>query len=66
VPNIGPMELAIVLVAMLLVFGPKRLTEVGRAVGRGIREFKDSLAIGGDETAPGNVGTDPSVEDASA
>jgi sec-independent protein translocase protein TatA len=43
-PTIGPMELAIVLVVALLVLGPKRLPEAGRSVGRGIREFKDSLS----------------------
>ncbi len=43
-PNIGPMELIIVLVIALLVLGPKRLPEVGRSVGRGMREFKDSLS----------------------
>ena len=42
-PNVGPMELAIVLVVALLVLGPKRLPEVGRSLGNGIREFKDSL-----------------------
>src|ERR671931_227672 len=41
-PNVGPMELAIVLVVALLVLGPKRLPEVGRSLGNGIREFKDS------------------------
>jgi sec-independent protein translocase protein TatA len=43
-PNVGPLELAIVLVVALLVLGPKRLPEVGRSLGNGIREFKDSLA----------------------
>ena len=43
-PNIGPMELVIVLVIALIVLGPKRLPEVGRSVGRGMREFKDSLS----------------------
>ena len=43
-PNVGPMELAIVLVVALLVLGPKRLPEVGRSLGNGLREFKDSLA----------------------
>jgi sec-independent protein translocase protein TatA len=43
-PNVGPMELAIVLVVALLVLGPKRLPEVGRSLGNGIREFKDSLS----------------------
>ena len=42
--NVGPMELIIVLVIALIVLGPKRLPEVGRSVGRGMREFKDSLS----------------------
>jgi len=42
-PNIGPLEIAIVLVIALLIFGPKRLPELGRAMGRGIREFKNSV-----------------------
>ena len=44
--NIGPLEIGIVLVIALLVFGPKRLPELGRSLGKGIREFKGS--IGGD------------------
>lgn len=42
-PNIGPLELAIVLVIALVVFGPKRLPELGRSLGRGIREFRGSV-----------------------
>ena len=42
--SIGPMELIIVLVIALIVLGPKKLPEVGRSVGQGMREFKDSLA----------------------
>jgi sec-independent protein translocase protein TatA len=38
------MELVIVLVIALIVLGPKRLPEVGRSVGKGMREFKDSLS----------------------
>jgi sec-independent protein translocase protein TatA len=43
-PNIGPLELIIVLVIALIVLGPKKLPEVGRSIGRGMREFKDSLS----------------------
>ena len=42
--NIGPMELIIVLVIALIVIGPKRLPEVGKSLGRGMREFKDSIS----------------------
>ena len=42
--NVGPGELVIVLVIALIVLGPKRLPEVGRSIGRGMREFKDSLS----------------------
>jgi sec-independent protein translocase protein TatA len=43
-PNIGPLELAIVLIIALVIFGPKRLPELGRSMGRGIREFKSSVS----------------------
>jgi sec-independent protein translocase protein TatA len=42
-PNIGPMELVVILVIALVVLGPKKLPEVGRSVGKGMREFKESL-----------------------
>jgi sec-independent protein translocase protein TatA len=45
-PNIGPMELVIVLAIALIVLGPKKLPEVGRSIGNGMREFKDSLTSG--------------------
>jgi sec-independent protein translocase protein TatA len=44
-PNIGPLELAIVFVIILVIFGPKRIPEVGRSFGRGIRELKQSLSM---------------------
>jgi sec-independent protein translocase protein TatA len=44
VPNIGPMELVVVLIIALVVLGPKRLPEAGRSLGKGMREFKDSLS----------------------
>jgi sec-independent protein translocase protein TatA len=43
-PNIGVPELLIVLVIALIVLGPKKLPEVGRSLGRGMREFKDSIS----------------------
>lgn len=43
-PSIGPMELLLVLALALLVLGPKRLPGAGRAMGRGLREFKDAIA----------------------
>jgi len=42
--GIGPMELVIVLVIALIILGPKRLPEVGRSIGHGMREFKDSIS----------------------
>jgi sec-independent protein translocase protein TatA len=42
-PNIGLPEILIVLAIALIVFGPKRLPEMGRSLGRGMREFKDSI-----------------------
>ena len=40
-------EILLVLLVILLVFGPKRLPEMGRSLGRGIREFKESVTGGG-------------------
>jgi sec-independent protein translocase protein TatA len=48
-PNIGPMELIVVLAIALIVLGPKRLPEVGRSIGKGMREFKDSLSGDNDD-----------------
>jgi sec-independent protein translocase protein TatA len=44
-PNVGPLEIAVVLLIVLVVFGPKRLPELGKAMGKGIREFKGSLSV---------------------
>jgi sec-independent protein translocase protein TatA len=42
--GIGATEIIILLIVALLVFGPKRLPEMGRSLGRGMREFKDSIS----------------------
>ena len=41
--NVGPLEIVVVLIIALIVFGPKRLPELGNSLGKGIREFKDSV-----------------------
>ena len=43
-PEIGITGLVVILIVALLVFGPKRLPEMGRSLGRGMREFKDSVS----------------------
>jgi sec-independent protein translocase protein TatA len=53
-PAIGPLELIVVLAIALIVLGPKRLPDAGRSLGRGLREFKDSVS--GREPEP--VGVD--------
>jgi sec-independent protein translocase protein TatA len=45
--GIGPLELIIVLVIALVIFGPKRLPDLGRSLGSGMREFKDSITGSG-------------------
>jgi TatA/E family protein of Tat protein translocase len=48
-PQIGPAEILVVVLVGLLVFGPTRLPEVGRQVGRGLRELKKLQAVVKDE-----------------
>ena len=45
-PNVGPLELVVVLAVVLVIFGPKRLPDLGRSLGRGMREFKASVTGG--------------------
>jgi sec-independent protein translocase protein TatA len=42
-PNLGPWEIIILVVVLLLVFGSRRLPEMGRSVGKGMREFKQAV-----------------------
>ena len=53
-PNIGPLELAIVLVIVILILGPKRIPEAARSVGRGMRNFKAELGDGGKDKGKGD------------
>ena len=63
--NIGLPELIIVLVIALIVLGPKKLPEVGRSLGRGMREFKDSVTGKDDDKAiePGETVTTAAADD---
>jgi sec-independent protein translocase protein TatA len=59
-PSIGPLELAIVLLIVLVIFGPKRLPGLGRQLGSGMREFKDSIT-GKDKDDDDDSREEPSV-----
>ena len=55
-PNLGPMEIFIILIVALIVFGPKKLPEIGKSIGKGLREFKkasnevmNTLEVAGEE-----------------
>lgn len=50
--GIGIWEILILLLVVLLVFGPKRLPEMGRSLGKGMREFKDSISGKDDDDEP--------------
>ncbi len=43
-PNIGPLEIVVILIIALLVLGPKKLPDVGRSVGKGLREFRSAMS----------------------
>lgn len=59
-PGIGPMELMIVLAIALIVMGPKRLPQVGRQLGSGMREFRGAIT----GAAAQDPGREDDVEDA--
>jgi sec-independent protein translocase protein TatA len=58
-PNIGPMELIVVLAIALIILGPKRLPEAGRSVGKGLRELKSAMS--GDEERDDETAATPSL-----
>jgi sec-independent protein translocase protein TatA len=49
IPSIGPMEIIVVLVIALVIFGPRRIPAVGRSIGRGFRELKGGLSGDGED-----------------
>ena len=49
--NVGPMEVVVVLIIALIVLGPKKLPDVARSVGKGMREFKDAISGADPRTA---------------
>jgi sec-independent protein translocase protein TatA len=55
--NLGPGELMLILAIALVVLGPKKLPDAGRALGKGMREFKDSLSNMSDSSADENDDT---------
>lgn len=50
--GMGPEKILLLAVVVLLLFGAKRIPEIGSSFGKGIREFKKSIGDGGDDTAP--------------
>jgi sec-independent protein translocase protein TatA len=52
-PNVGPLEILLVLIVALVVFGPKKLPDLGHSLGKGIREFKGSVT--GESDGPAEV-----------
>jgi sec-independent protein translocase protein TatA len=64
-PNIGPLELVLILLVVLLLFGAKRLPELGRSLGSGMKEFKDSVTgKDGDGDASNRTELDPAEQPA--
>jgi len=62
--GIGPLELIVVLLIVLVIFGPKRLPGLGKQLGTGMREFKDSIGGKDDDEKAGVAGLPAAEPDA--
>ncbi len=60
-PNIGPLEICVVLIIALVVFGPKRLPELGRSLGKGISEFKGTIGSESHTDSPAAIESSTAV-----
>lgn len=54
-PHIGPMELILIFLVVVLLFGGKKIPEIAKGLGKGIRDFKSSLAGSEDKDDPKNL-----------
>jgi sec-independent protein translocase protein TatA len=61
-----PIEIIVVLIIVLIIFGPKRLPDLGRSLGRGMREFKDSVTGKDKEELPASEPAEEQTEPARA
>jgi sec-independent protein translocase protein TatA len=61
-PNVGPLELIVVLIIALVIFGPKRLPELGRSMGKGIREFRGSISGKDDDDEDETSSKPPAID----
>lgn len=53
--KIGPWELILILAIVLIIFGGRRIPEIARGLGEGIRNFRDSMRGGGEKPPGGNA-----------
>jgi sec-independent protein translocase protein TatA len=61
--NVGPLEIALVLLIVLVIFGPKRLPQLGRSLGGGMREFKDAVTGKNKDDEPDEIEAGPAAGD---
>jgi len=64
--QIGPLEIVIVVVVLLVIFGPKRLPSLGKSLGTGMREFKDSITGDDKRRAQDDAPAQPALTQAQA